>query len=107
MGYQFLDQYSILHLSVGVIAYFWNVPFLLAFIAHAIFEVLENTTAGVAAINKYIIDPGYFSWPGGKHQPDSLINQTGDNVAFAVGWLVAAYLDVVGTREHWYIRKHY
>lgn len=105
MGYQLLDQYSILHASVGVITYFWNIPFLVALIGHVFFEFIENTRWGVSAINTYIIDPGYFSWPGGKHQPDTFINQMGDNLLFACGWLVAAYLDVVGTREHWYVRR--
>lgn len=70
-----------------------------------LFEYLENTPEGMRLINKYIIDPGYFSWPGGKHRADSKLNQFGDNFIFAIGWLVAAYLDVTGTRENWYIAK--
>ncbi len=105
MGYQLLDQYSLLHASVGVIAYFWNIPFLVGLLAHIFFEFIENTKVGVEMINKYIIDPGYFSWPGEKHAPDSFVNQMGDNFTYALGWLLAAGLDTMGKREHWYIRK--
>lgn len=104
MGYRLLDQYSLLHAAIGVVAYFWNIPLLTAVVLHVLFEFAENTPTGMWAINKYIIDPGYFSWPGGKHKADTLLNQTGDNLAFVVGWLLSAWLDVEGTREHWYVQ---
>jgi hypothetical protein len=103
MGTYIADQYSLLHLSVGVIAYFWNFSLLYSFIIHFVFELLENTTIGVSLINKYIIEPGYFSWPGGKHHPDSLLNMLGDNIFFALGWTVAYVLDAIGTKYKWYI----
>lgn len=102
MGYRFFDQYSILHFSVGVITYFWNISFIVAALVHFIFEILENTTTGVYMINKYIIEPGYFSWPGGKHKPDSLMNVIGDNSFFILGYLIAYYLDFIGTKQKWY-----
>lgn len=102
MGNQMLDQYSLLHVAVGILTYFWSVPFWLGLFVHAFFEWAENTEWGVAAINRYIIDPGYFKWPGGKYKPDDLINSMGDNLNFAVGWLLAAWLDDVGTRRGWY-----
>lgn len=102
MGYQLLDQYSLLHFAVGIVLYFWNINFFLAFAGHLAFEYLENTSTGIKFINKYIIDPGYFSWPGGKHEADAIINRVGDNLSFVVGWLLAAYLDVTGTQNHWY-----
>lgn len=103
MGTYFADQYSLLHFCVGAIAFFWNVPFVWGFLAHFVFEILENTEWGVRAINRYIIDPGFFSWPGEKHHPDAAINIAGDNTFFAVGWWVARGLDAVGRRRKWFV----
>lgn len=103
MGVFLADQYSLLHFSVGVLAYFWNFSLLFSFIVHFIFEMLENTTTGVHLINKYIIQPGYFSWPGGKHHPDSTMNIIGDNLFFFIGWIIAYSLDYLGTKYHWYM----
>jgi len=105
MGLNFADQYSLLHFAVGVVVYFWNIPFVVALIIHTIFEFLENTAVGIQFINKYIIHPGYFSWPGGKNYPDSLLNMTGDTLFFSVGWLLSAYLDIVGMKNNWYKHK--
>lgn len=38
-------------------------------------------------INTYIT-----AWPGGKDYADSFLNNIGDTVACALGWLVADYL---------------
>jgi len=103
MGLLFADQYSILHFSVGSVAYFWNLQFIPALVLHTIFELTENTQTGMKLINDYFIHPGYFSWPGGKNYADSTINIIGDTVFFALGWLISAYLDVIGTRNKWYI----
>ena len=86
MGYLFADQYSLLHFSVGSIAYFWNIPFIIALVGHFIFEMLENTKLGMRLINRYIIHKGYFSWPGGKNKADNSLNILGDNFFFAAGW---------------------
>lgn len=102
MGLNFADQYSILHFSVGSVAYFWNIPFLIALIGHTIFELGENTDSGMKFINEYFIRPGYFSWPGGKNYADSRLNMVGDTFFFALGWLLSAYLDVIGTKRKWY-----
>ena len=99
MGLNFADQYSLLHFAVGVVLYFWNIPLILAIILHTIFEIIENTKMGMKFINTYIIHPGYFSWPGGKNYADSLINNVGDTIFFAVGWVLAAYLDVEGIKQ--------
>lgn len=105
MGYQLLDQYSLLHFAVGIVLYFWNIPFLFATISHILFEYVENTKEGMAFINKYIIDPGYFSWPGGKHAADSYRNRFGDTLTFVLGFGLAAALDVWGTQNNWYIAQ--
>lgn len=103
MGTYLADQYSLLHFCVGVIVYFWNFSLLFSFSIHFIFEILENTQTGVYLINKYIIEPGYFSWPGGKHHPDTLTNMLGDNLFFVLGWIVAYGLDYYGTKNKWYM----
>jgi hypothetical protein len=96
MGLYFADQYSLLHASVGVITYFWNIPFIIALFLHFVFEFLENTKYGIYAINKYIIEPGFFHWPGGKHGSDSSLNILGDNVFFAIGWFLGYLTDYYG-----------
>jgi hypothetical protein len=105
MGYKFADQFSLLHLSVGVIFYFWNISLINSFILHFLFEYLENTETGIQLINKYIINPGYFHWPGEKHKPDSKLNMLGDNIFFIIGWLISYFLDIYGSRNNWYIEK--
>ena len=102
MGLKFADQYSLLHFAVGIVLYFWNIPLVLGIILHTLFEIVENTTVGMKFINKYIIHPGYFSWPGGKDYTDAFINNIGDTVFFVIGWLLAAYLDIVGVKYGWY-----
>ena len=51
MGLKLFDQYTYLHFSVGIIAYFWNVSLLNWIIIHTIFEVLENTQMAMDFIN--------------------------------------------------------
>ena len=97
MGLNFLDQYSLLHLSGGVVAYFWGVPLKYWVLVHTSFELLENTKYGMKFINKY-----FKLWPGGKPYSDSLINSLGDLVSAIVGWLLAYYLDHLGTKYGWY-----
>lgn len=101
MGYRFFDQYSILHFSVGVITYFWNVSFIVAALVHFIFEILENTTLGMKIINRYFIHSGYFSWPGGKNASDTLTNTIGDNVFFILGFIISYYIDIYAIKNNW------
>jgi hypothetical protein len=102
MGYRVADQYSLLHASVGVFAYFWSIPFILSVIIHTIFEIVENSATGIHYIQKYFIGSGIFKWPGGKREPDAIINRIGDTVFFAGGWLLASWLNRVGTERAWY-----
>lgn len=99
MGTKLLDQYSFLHFSVGVIAYFWGVPFWLWNFLHISFEILENTELGMSIINKYI-----YLWPGGKGEADSWINNLGDVLSGTLGWLAAYLLDFYGNKKGWYGR---
>ena len=93
MGNLLLDQYTYLHFAVGIIAYFWNIPLLIFFILHTIFELLENTNIGMNIINKYIV-----FWPGGKPKSDTIINIIGDTLGAIMGWLSAYYVDKLGNK---------
>jgi hypothetical protein len=102
MGKQLLDQFSLLHAAVGILAYFWKVPLWLGFLVHATFEWAENTEWGVRFINRYIIEPGWVMWPGGKYAADAFVNQMGDNATFAAGWMAAWWLNRLGVERGWY-----
>lgn len=71
MGQQFADQYSFLHFSVGVVAYFSGVKLGWWLVLHTLFELGENSPAGMQLINRV------GAWPGGKPQPDSMANIAG------------------------------
>ena len=88
MGNLIFDQYTLLHFAVGVVAYFFDINFLLWFIIHTIFEVVENTPYGINFINRYL-----FFWPGGKPKADSIVNSVGDTLGAMLGWLCAKALD--------------
>lgn len=85
MGVQFTDEYSLLHVATGIVAYYWGVSFMAWFIAHAAFEVIENTPAGMRVIRWVKL------WPGGKTHADSAWNSTGDQFYSCVGWAIAHY----------------
>jgi len=89
MGLKFVDQYSLLHFSIGVIFYFWNIKLDTSIIIHIIYELLENTKIGMRYINKFTY------WPGGKPSADSLINSIGDTIFFIIGWIIANYFDIL------------
>ena len=99
MGNQFLDQYSLLHLAVGIVIYFWGVPLWLWNVIHILFEWTENTETGMYLVNHYIP-----FWPGGKNYADSWINCLGDILAGHVGWMLAYWLDCHGTQNGWFQR---
>lgn len=103
MGHLFLDQYSLLHMAIGIISYFWNIPLLFGIIIHILFEIFENSEWGMQLINTYMIKSGYFGWPGNKKYPDKLINQIGDNISFVFGYLLSKYLDTYGKVHEWFV----
>jgi hypothetical protein len=105
MGGALLDQYSLLHGAVGVVAYFWQIPFVWAILIHALFEWVENTETGMALINRVFVRDGAFGWPGAKRAADSVVNRVGDTASFAVGWGVAWGVDWMGGAQHWVGRR--
>ena len=96
MGNRLLDQYTYLHYSVGVVAYFWNIPLLWWFVIHSIFEFIENTSFGVHFINYYLT-----IWPGGKPKPDTYLNIFGDTLGTILGWFSAYVIDKQGSALNW------
>ena len=97
MGTQLFDQYTLLHFSSGVIAYFWGVKIFFWILAHILFEIVENTTFGMKFINEVLT-----FWPGGKPKADSLLNILGDNIAAIAGWYAAQFLETLGKERMWY-----
>jgi len=84
MGKDFIDAYSLLHFAVGIVIRHWGISLVVWVVAHTIFEIVENTQAGMAFINTHIT-----AWPGGKPSADSLKNNLGDTVFSILGWLAA------------------
>ena len=91
------DQYSLLHLATGIVAYFWGMGILYWTLGHSIFEILENTPYSVYFVNHYIT-----MWPGGKEKVDSPINMLGDTISAVIGWYIAYYIDFLGVKYKWY-----
>ncbi len=87
MGKLFTDNFSILHLSVGIVFYFWGISLTNSILIHIIFEYLEN----LEPIMKITNSTSW--WPGGKPFADNLTNIIGDTFYFAIGWLIAKYID--------------
>ena len=84
MGQQAIDEFSYLHLATGIIFRFFELGIFSSLVIHTAFEILENTMKGVRFINTYLT-----MWPGGKTEPDSVMNSVFDTVFFAAGWVLA------------------
>jgi hypothetical protein len=85
MGIYFTDNFSLLHLASGIVAYYWGISFMAWFIVHAAFELIENTQAGMRVIRLIKL------WPGGKTHADSGLNSMGDQFYSCMGWIIAHY----------------
>lgn len=101
MGQRLFDQYSLLHMATGIIAYFFNASLPLWVALHILFEIVENSQIGIKVNNKYL----YNIWPGGKPRADSVINSIGDTIASTIGWLLAYWIDNMGKKYGWYERS--
>lgn len=100
MGRLFIDQYSLLHFATGIVLYYWGVSLKNLTIGHIIFELIENTPTGINFINKHIT-----IWPGGKLEPDFIINRIGDILFSILGWIIAKQFNLYGDKVGWY-KKH-
>jgi len=100
MGVRFFDQYSILHMSSGIVAYFVGIKLQIWILIHILFEIIENQKLFIKFNNEYL----KWFWPGGKEEPDTFINSMiGDNFFAILGWLVAYYLDKYAKKHKWHI----
>jgi hypothetical protein len=97
MGTRFTDSFSVLHFAVGVLFYFLSINFWWSMGLHIAFEIVENSPGVVKLIDQSWI--GQNVWPGGKKQPDSVLNSVGDTVYFALGWLVAYMICTKGKQS--------
>jgi hypothetical protein len=99
MGYRFIDQYSLLHFAVGIVAYFLGINFKLWLLLNIIYEIIENSQFGIKIINKLS-----FIWPGGKKIADTPINSVSDIIFAMLGWFIAQQIDIIGQRKGWYVK---
>jgi membrane glycosyltransferase len=97
MGSRVIDQYSLLHFAVGIVAYFWGISWQLLLVLTILFELVENTKEGMYFITTYIP-----FWPGGKRKSDSLVNMTSDIAFSLIGWFLSRFADSVATERHLY-----
>lgn len=94
MGIHLLDQYSFLHFSAGVVAYFFYIPLLWWFLLNIAFEVIENSEFGMSITRNLPF------WPGGKRFRDANINILGDIICVLLGWGAAYLVDQ-------FVKKYY
>ena len=85
MGIYFTDTFSLLHFASGIIAYYWNVSIVQWFIFHMLYEIIENRPNIVKMIDTFPL------WPGGKKNPDLIINSLGDQFYSILGWIFTHY----------------
>ena len=90
MGTLFLDQFTYLHFSSGILLYFWGVPIVPALILHTIFEFVENSNFGMNLINRW-----FPFWPGGKSYSDTFINSLGDTLALLLDGILHIFLIIM------------
>ncbi len=95
MGYYFIDKYSLLHFSVGILWNYAGLDLISLIVLHILFEIVENTKIGMKFINNY-----FTLWPGGKEHADSFINSTTDVLFSILGWLFYKnYFGKIGKNE--------
>ena len=97
MGKYSVDQYSLLHFAVGIIAYFWGFSWQHTLLVHVVFELSENTNQGMYFINNYMP-----FWPGGKPYADSLVNQASDTLMTMIGWYISRLADSMAIEKQLY-----
>jgi hypothetical protein len=98
MGTELVDQYSLLHFAVGIVAYFFKIEFKYWILLNLLFEYLENTETGMNFINNTFNK----IWPGSKEFHDSLSNSITDILFALLGWIIAYYIDNLGKKYNWH-----
>lgn len=96
MGIYWIDQFSLLHMAVGIIFYFWNVSWQMTLFLHIVYEWIENTEEGMLIINRLWV------WPGGKPYADTMTNRISDTLFCLIGWWIASLADQFSEQHHLY-----
>jgi len=91
-----IDQFSLLHFSTGIIAFFFGIPLFWWVVIHTLFEIIENSPGGIK-----FIDTTLKFWPGGKKSSDTIINSISDLVFSIIGFILALKLDSI------YVNKNF
>jgi hypothetical protein len=109
MGKYFLDKFSILHFTIGILWRYMGFDIISLFLFHTIFEIMENSKIGMYIINTY-----FKTWPGGKPSADTLLNNVGDILISLLGWIlantyfiqntIALYLSIIIVSYFWIFR---
>ena len=86
MGRVLFDRFTFLHALSGAVANRIGLKLAEWFVIHTVFELIENSRVGMAAINHL------YYWPGGKPEPDTVTNMIGDTFGAVLGWLIAEFL---------------
>ena len=87
MGEYFTDRFSKFHFASGFIFCLLGIPFSTSFIAHLVFEAIENEDFAIRITRELSW------WPGGKRSKDTILNSLGDQVYFTLGWLISKYIN--------------
>lgn len=84
-----MDQYSLFHLAIGVVMYFWSLPFLSFILFNLALEYAEKTSTGMNLKNTYL--RGW--WPGGKSVPTTFLARLSDVASMLIGIAVSYGID--------------
>uniref|UniRef100_A0A6C0KVM3 Uncharacterized protein n=1 Tax=viral metagenome TaxID=1070528 RepID=A0A6C0KVM3_9ZZZZ len=84
-----LDKYSLFHVAIGIVIYFWSLPFLSFILFNLALEYTEATAMGKNLKNTYL--KGW--WPGGKSVPTTFLARSSDTACMIAGMLVSYGLD--------------
>ena len=84
-----LDKYSFFHIGIGIVIYFWSLPFLSFILFNLALEYVETTSLGNNLKNTYL--QGW--WPGGKSVPTTFLARASDLACMIAGMLVSYGLD--------------
>jgi len=84
-----MDQYSLFHVAIGIVMYFWSLPFLSFILFNLALEYAETTSIGSNLKHTYL--QGW--WPGGKSVPTTFLARISDVACMLAGMLISYGVD--------------
>ena len=84
-----MDQYSLFHVAIGIVMYFWSLPFLSFILFNLALEYAETTSIGSNLKHTYL--QGW--WPGGKSVPTTFLARLSDVMSMAIGIALSYAID--------------